>query len=82
MTLMGDTRNVYTVLVRNCKEKKQFGRQRCKWEDIDLLKQTVGNQDMRSCRAGQKTVAGACEETNEHSNSIKGGKVLEYSLIN
>jgi hypothetical protein len=77
---MGRMRNAYKILVGKPEMKRPVGRPRRRWEDnikIAVRGNVAGRCGLDSSGSGQGPVAGSCEHSNGHSDSIKIGEFLE-----
>ena len=74
---MGETRDVYRVLVGKPEGKRALGRPRCRWEDnIKMDLQEVGCVGMAWIELAQDRNS-ICECVNEPSGSIKCEEFLD-----
>jgi len=71
---------VYRVLIRKPEGRRPLGRPRRRWEDyikMDVQKRGVGGLGLDCSDSREGQVVGACECSNEPSNSIKSGEFLD-----
>jgi hypothetical protein len=68
---MGEIRNTYTILLGKPECKRQLGRPRHRWEDMDTREIVWEGVDWGSCGTGYGPLAGPCEQGNEPSVPYK-----------
>ena len=75
----GESRGLYSVLMRKPDEKRPLGKSRRRWEDnIKIFFQEVGWGHRLDCSgSGKGQMAGTCECGNEHSGSVTCGEFLD-----
>lgn len=77
---------VYSVSRRICRELQQYSKCTCficasSWFFSEIRKRLGSRRSFVSSDSGLGLVAGSCEHGNEHSASMKEGKLLNYLKV-
>jgi hypothetical protein len=80
IALMGEKRDIYSVMVENPEGKGPLGRPRHRWEIILrwIFRKLVLGHGMGYSDSGLGQMAGTCESGKELSGSIKYGEFLDW----
>jgi hypothetical protein len=74
---IGEKRCAYRDLVGKLEGRSKLGRPRCRWEDFKMDLQETGRMTWTLYGSGYGQIEGSCEYGNEHSVSIKRGRILD-----